>query len=180
VDEREASVVRPQPPRADTDGFACFYAAEYSGTLRVAYALCGSWPVAEEVTQEAFLRALGRWGEVSGMARADAWVRRVACNLATSRLRRVGAEARALARLARRRPDQVDTPLAGSSDRFWSLVRGLPRRQAQIVALHYAEDRSVADIATTLDLAEGTVKAHLHAARRRLAARLGTDDAEGG
>jgi RNA polymerase sigma-70 factor, ECF subfamily len=51
-------------------------------------------------------------------------------------------------------------------------VRALPRRQAQVVALHYLEDRPVAEIADALGIASGTVKKHLHDGRRELARRL--------
>jgi RNA polymerase sigma-70 factor, ECF subfamily len=56
----------------------------------------------------------------------------------------------------------------------WRAVRALPRRQAQVVALHYAADVPVTEIAQILGLAEGTVKAHFHRARQALAARLAT------
>jgi RNA polymerase sigma-70 factor (ECF subfamily) len=46
------------------------------------------------------------------------------------------------------------------------------------VALHYLFDLSVADVAHTLDVAEGTVKAHLHKARTALAAKLGLPEEE--
>ena len=51
-------------------------------------------------------------------------------------------------------------------------MRALPARQAQAVALHYLEDRSLAEIARILGCAEGTVKAHLHRGRRALADAL--------
>jgi RNA polymerase sigma-70 factor (ECF subfamily) len=41
------------------------------------------------------------------------------------------------------------------------------------VALHYIDDRPIAAIAAILGCAEGTVKAHLHQARRSLARTLG-------
>ncbi len=55
---------------------------------------------------------------------------------------------------------------------FWDAVRRLPRRQAQCVALHYLEDRSVADIARVLGIGEATVRVHLHRGRSTLAAAL--------
>jgi DNA-directed RNA polymerase specialized sigma24 family protein len=58
-------------------------------------------------------------------------------------------------------------------------VRALPARQAQVTALAYAEDRSIAEIAVMLDIAEGTVKAVLHRARGNLAKVLKLDDEEG-
>ena len=42
-----------------------------------------------------------------------------------------------------------------------------------MVALHYVDDRAVVEIAAILGCAEGTVKAHLHQARRSLARTLG-------
>ncbi len=150
-------------------GFSGFYDREYRRTLRVVYALCGSWPTAEEITQDAFVRAYRRWDDVQAMQRPDAWVRRVACNLATSRFRRAAAEARAMTRLALRRQLAPVDELPDEVERFWSLVRQLPTRQAQAVALRYADDLAVADIAAVMACAEGTVKAHLHDARQRLA-----------
>ncbi len=57
-------------------------------------------------------------------------------------------------------------------DGFWALVRQLPGRQAAAVALHYLEDRPVAEVADTLGCAESTAKVHLHRARNALAASL--------
>ncbi len=71
----------------------------------------------------------------------------------------------------RRHPTQVDG--------FWALVRQLPDRQAAAVALHYLEDRSVAQIADDLGIAEGTVKVHLSRGRAALAESLGRAAAEG-
>lgn len=153
--------------------FDDFYADEYEPTLRVTYALCGSWPVAEEVTQEAFIRAYRRWHDLTRMDFPGAWVRRVACNLAVSRLRRLAAETRATARLVLRRVPRAAMGATDDGDeRFWELVRGLPARQAQAVALYYADDLAVREIAQVMDVAEGTVKAHLHAARQSLAEQL--------
>ena len=63
-------------------------------------------------------------------------------------------------------------------DEFWALVRQLPDRQAAAVALHYLEDRSIAEMAVILDCAEGTAKAHLHKARATLASRLRDQEPE--
>lgn len=148
--------------------FEEFYGHEYPHTRRIVYALCGSWSVSEETCQEAFVRAYQRWDHVSEMDRPDAWVRRVACNLATSRFRRMQVELRAIARLGGRTFEITTDPLPEDSARFWQLVRQLPRRQAQVVALRYADDLSIADVADVLEVSQGTVKRQLHAARKRL------------
>lgn len=155
--------------------FEAFFADNRRDVTALVLALRGDRVGAEDVVQEAFVRAYRRWDHVGRMQRPDAWVRRVALNLATSRWRRMATEARVTARLSRRDPAD-GTSVFGDvddADAFWRVVRSLPPRQAQVVALHYAGDCSVADMAATLDIAEGTVKAALHAARRRLARRLG-------
>jgi RNA polymerase sigma-70 factor, ECF subfamily len=150
-------------------GFEHFYLREYRGVVELAYALSGR-SAAEDVAQEAFLRAHGDWRKVGRYQYPGAWVRRVAVNLATSAVRRRLIEARAMARFWAREPSLVELP-ASEAD-FWRAVRSLPRRQAQAVALHYLEDLSVVEVARVLGCAEGTVKAHLHNGREALARRL--------
>ncbi len=150
--------------------FEDFFAAEYGRVVGLAFVLCGGRAQAEELAQDAFVRAFERWSTVSGYDDPGAWVRRVAANLATSWLRRRGREVRALARTATRRPPPSD--VEGEDPAFWDAVRRLPRRQAQCVALHYLEDRSVAEIALVLDIADATVRVHLHRGRAKLASTL--------
>jgi RNA polymerase sigma-70 factor, ECF subfamily len=151
-------------------GFEHFYLREYRGVVELAYALSGNRAGAEDIAQEAFLRAHRDWPRVGRYQHPGAWVRRVAANLATSTLRRRLIEARALARFWAREPSLVELP-ASQAD-FWRAVRSLPRRQAQAIALHYLEDLSVMEVARVLGCAEGTVKAHLHTGRQTLARRL--------
>jgi RNA polymerase sigma factor (sigma-70 family) len=122
--------------------------------VELAYALSGNRAGAEDIAQEAFLRAHRDWQRVGRYQHPGAWVRRVAANLATSALRRRLIEARALARVwAREEPALAELPVSGAD--FWRAVRSLPRRQDQAVALHYLEDLPVADIARVLGCAEG-------------------------
>jgi RNA polymerase sigma-70 factor (sigma-E family) len=151
--------------------FEYFYLQEYPTVVALAYALSGSRAGAEDIAQEAFLRAYRDWDRVGSYEHQAAWVRRVAANLATSGLRRRLVEAQALTRLAGRWEPTVD-PLPAESAEFWAAVRALPRRQAQAVALYYFQDLSVQETATVLGCSEGTVKAHLAKARRALARQL--------
>ena len=155
--------------------FEAFYRSEYRGVLTVLAGLVRNRAVAEELTQDAFLRAHARWSTVSAHPNPEAWVRRVAINLSMSWLRRRRAEARSLLRLTPQSP-WVDMP--ESSADWWRAVRDLPRRQAQCVLLHYVEDMSVSSIAETLVLAEGTVKTHLFLARKSLAKILHVEEGE--
>lgn len=147
--------------------FAAVYRRHLHSTLAVVIALRGARVGVEEVAQEAFTRAFERWDDVGQMARPDLWIHRVALNLATSRLRRLGAEARAVARLGNRRDEPTSAAFVDHGP-FWEAVRQLPPRQARVIALRYAADLPIADVAAVMGIAEGTVKAHVHAAKRRL------------
>lgn len=149
--------------------FDAFFLAERPRVVALVFALSGDRGHAEDIAQEALLRAYRRWGTVGAYDRPGAWVRRVALNLATSARRRRRSERRAVERVAARPPAAV---LDLSTTEFWAMVRTLPRQQAVAVALHYLEDERVADIALVLGCAEGTAKAHLYQARAALAERF--------
>jgi len=155
--------------------FDAFYRRELAGLVAFARALSGS-ASAEDIAQEAMLAAYRRWDRVSRLDVPSAWVRRVCANGAVSTLRRRGVEGRALLRLGSRRPDIE--PMMTEHEVFWAEVRRLPRRQAQVIALHYIYDLGVTEIAATLACAEGTVKTHLSRGRAALSNRLTEPEAE--
>jgi RNA polymerase sigma-70 factor (ECF subfamily) len=156
---------------ASSPTFEEFYLSEYSTVMGLAYALSGNRWAAEDLAQEAFLAAHKNWARIAGFEQPGAWVRRVVANLSVSALRRRIAEAKAIGRYALERTPTALELSADDAD-FWRAVRSLPRRQAQVVALHYLEDRTIADIAEILEMAPGTVKKHLHDGRQTLGRRL--------
>lgn len=158
--------------------FETFAARERAALVAYAWTLTGSISEAEELAQDALTAAWSAWNRVGGFDQPRSWARRVVSNRASTRRRRAGREGRALARLTgRRQDDTLDLP--EPDQELWDRVRALPARQAQVVALHYLEDRSVEDIAEILDCAVGTVKSHLHRARIALAQSLTNPIEEG-
>lgn len=157
-----------------TGSFDEFYRTEWSRVLGLVYALSGSKWAAEDMAQEAFLRAHRDWARVAAMDHPGAWVRTVALNLARSGLRRRGAEFRALRRWIGLEATAFPE-LESTSEDFWRVVRSLPRRQAEVVALHYGDDMAVRDVAAVLGIAESTVKTSLQKARAALATQIGTE-----
>ncbi len=151
--------------------FDGFFRREYPRLVTLARGLSGSAEHAEDIAQEAMVVMLRRWDEVPPLDNPSAYARRTCANLAVSSRRRRWAEMRAFLRVAGRREPLPALPDA--DDRFWDEVRRLPRREAQVVALHYGCDVSVVDIGEVLGIAEGTVKAHLSHARSRLSDSLG-------
>lgn len=166
-----AASAPPTPRASDFDGF---YSAHYPGVVRLAYSLCGSMTIAEELAQEAFATAHGKWRRIATFDRPDLWVRRVVINRSLSYRRRQRSERNALERVSQRRVEPVEPAL--SDEELWTALRSLSRRQAEVLALVYMEDQSIADVAAILRLSEETVRTHLKRGRRELAARLTTSD----
>lgn len=150
--------------------FDAFYRREYRPLLRLAWSLTGRRELGEELVQEVMLTVHQRWGRLRRYESPGGFARRVLLNDARSFARRRGAERRAVDRWAPGSPAPAPEPPPG--DDFWSALRALPERQAQAVALHYLEDRSVAEIAEVLGIAANTVKVHLHRGRLALAETL--------
>ncbi len=160
----------PEPlPLTPRPAFDDFFRAEYPRIVALVLALSGDHQGAEDVAQEALLRASDRWDRVGSYDRPGAWVRRVALNLSLNARARRRSEAAAVNRLGARPPLP---PADAETDGFWNMVRRLPPRQAAAVSLHYLEDLSVADVAAVLGCAEGTAKAHLSKGRAGLARLL--------
>jgi RNA polymerase sigma-70 factor (ECF subfamily) len=157
------------------EDFDEFYAREFWAVVRLAYALSGSRTGAEDLAQEAFVAAFRSWDRIGAYADPGAWVRRVVANLSVSAFRRRIVETKAVARMALGATETMP-PLPDDGEEFWRTVRTLPRRQCQVIALHYVDDMSVADIARVLGTAEGTVKANLHDGRSAIARRLGLEE----
>lgn len=157
--------------------FSATFRAEYRGLVAIAWGLTGSRETAEDMAQEALLSLHRRLERGESIEDPAAYVRRSCSNLSVSWVRRKMAETRALLRIG---TPQGSAPAADAeNEAFWSEVRRLPRRQAQVVALFYGYDMSVADLAATLEISTGTAKTHLSRGRQALAARLDLDVDEG-
>jgi RNA polymerase sigma-70 factor (sigma-E family) len=131
---------------------------------RVAYRMLGSREDARDVAQEAMARAFAHWRRAS--QHPEAWVARVASNLAIDHLRRRHGRSLGVSELgAVSGPDHG--PLAAERLELVRALAELPRRQRQVVVLRYLADRPEAEVASQLGCSPGTVKQH---ASRGLAA----------
>jgi RNA polymerase sigma-70 factor, ECF subfamily len=155
---------------ATSASFEEFYAATVDRLLGQLFLVTGDLHAAEELVQEAFTRAAMRWSYLQSYDVPEAWVRRVAMNLAADRARGLRRQARALMRLG---PPPAVPSVSVETLALVQALRTLPVRQRQAVVLHYLADLPVADIAQALGVPAGTVKSLLARGRRALAARLG-------
>ncbi|SCL60125.1 RNA polymerase sigma-70 factor, ECF subfamily [Micromonospora citrea] len=155
----------PPPTTGPAVDFTDFYQAHFHRLAVQLYAYLGDHAEAQDLTQEAFCRLLERWDRISAYDDPSAWVRRVAWNLATSRLRRVRTAVR---HLARQREEHAPGP---EPDRV-ALSRALatlPTNQRRAVVMHHLAHLSVAEIAAQVNAPEGTVRSWLSRGRAALA-----------
>jgi RNA polymerase sigma factor (sigma-70 family) len=150
-----------------------FVRREQPRLVRAADLLLGDRAVAEEIAQEALLRAVSRWEQVGSLASPGGWTHRVAINLATSQLRRRGVERRARARLAR--GDVSPAPDTASAVAVRGALAELADDHRRVLVLRYVLDWSTAEIAHEEQVSEDAIRQRLHRARAALRERLGPD-----
>jgi RNA polymerase sigma-70 factor (ECF subfamily) len=153
----------------DIAGFEEFYRREYPGLYAVGAALTGVHN-SDDLVQDTMVKALVAWPKLCRLERPGGWCHRVLVNACRGWWRRQRSEMRYVSRL-RVRPDSNDGPSAEVVT-FWNAVRDLPSRPRKVVALYYAADRSTTEIASILDVPEGTVRSDLARARVVLAKEL--------
>lgn len=160
----------------DIREFIAMQAPRLVGALTL---LSGSRPLAEDVVQEALARAWERSERGERIHSLTAWVTKVATNLARSRVRRLLAEHRAVARIGRHQREELAAqarsgqPLTETLIDLRRALAALPRHQREALVLHYYLGFSLREIAVVKGITEGTAKTRLYRARGSLAAKLG-------
>jgi RNA polymerase sigma factor (sigma-70 family) len=150
----------------DTEAFAALVARHRARIEVVVDRLVGD--EAEDLVQEALLRAYLGLSQLRDSARFGAWLCGIAVNLAKMRLRRRALEARVAAEPAPPEPyeDRAVLQLVREA------VEVLPAGQRDVVLMHYVEDLSCEEIAAVLGTSSGAVRVRLHRAREQLREEL--------
>lgn len=155
---------------ADDPGFDDFYRGTSRRLLKYAYGMVADPGTAQDIIQEAYIRAWRHWPTISRYEQPEAWVRLIVSRLATDWWRRVAVRRRFE---ATERPPEPVPPPSETTILLVGALRRLPTRQRQAFCLHHLLDLTVADIARDMGVAEGTVKSWLFRARAALADSLG-------
>lgn len=143
----------------------------FTSARRLAGRILGDQAAAEDVAAEALARAWLRWATINELEHRDAWVMRVATNLAIDVLRR-----RPRWSVRADPTDHADTIALRSS--LVEALRALPRRQREVVVLRHLSDLPERRVAAELGISTGAVGAHLHRALATLRLHL-ADEREG-
>jgi RNA polymerase sigma-70 factor (ECF subfamily) len=164
--EDEAAVDRVL--RGDASAFAPIVERWQGPLINLAYRYCRDRGRAEDMAQEAFLRAfrhLGTWRRESAFS---TWLFALATNVYRTEIRRIPPRAVSLDEIVpRAAPDQADADMLEGDRRraVRNAVRSLPAKYRDVLLLYYFHDQDVAAAAGSLRVPEGTVKARLSRGR---------------
>ncbi|MCS7235986.1 MAG: sigma-70 family RNA polymerase sigma factor [Armatimonadota bacterium] len=139
--------------------------------------MTGNHEDASDLTQEVFVRAYRSLRQFQGRCRFKTWLLRIATNACLDHRarRREPLTLEAVEELAAP-PEHGPEVVAELRERWqevWEAVQALPGRQRAAVVLRLYGGYTYGEIAEILDCSEGTVKASVFAALRKLRARLG-------
>ena len=135
---------------------------------RFLLALCnGDSALADDIAQDALVRAYVASGSFLGLAKFSTWLFRIAYNCYIDHCRKA-------------RPDEtpIENAIAVPSDeasdknfryqQLYQALEKLPEKEKAAIALFYFEDRSIKEISVILDMPQGTVKYQLSMGRTHL------------
>lgn len=125
---------------------------------------------AEELTQDAFVRAYSRLDSFIGRSSFSTWVCRIAYTTAVSWLRKKRIMYLSIEDKPNLSDEEVDEVLDNESrlDELRNDIALLRPDEQMLLELFYYESRQLADIAYILDMEPGTIATRLHRIRRKL------------
>lgn len=160
------------------ESFRSWATASRPRLRRTAYLLCGDWHLAEDLAQETLAKLYAVWPRVSRSGAPDAYARKTLINAHLAVRRRPWRRESVVDVM----PDEgIVPPTAEDRDVLLAALASLGPSQRAIVVLRYWEDLSIAEVASLLDLAPGTVKSQSargleHLRALMTATRLTTDE----
>jgi RNA polymerase sigma-70 factor (ECF subfamily) len=167
---------------ADAARVAAGDAGAFEGIVRrwqgrlvgLAWRFCRDRALAEDMAQEAFVKAFRAMGSFRGESAFSTWLTAVAVNTYRSRLRAEGPPLLSLdpARAFATGPSQDHAMQQRErAEAVRRAVLTLPARYREAILVYYFQERAVAEAARILGIAEGTLKARLHRGRELLRRR---------
>ena len=165
----------------DEAEFVEYVTARREHVRRTAFLLCGDWHRADDLTQIAFVKLYGAWGQVRDHAALDAYVRRCLVRAIVDESRRPWRREQSVQDVPESPgpPETATDMAAGVVDRhvLRQALEDVPPGQRAVLVLRYFEGLDVAGTAAALECSEGNVKSQTArglVALRTSLARLGS------
>lgn len=144
--------------------------------LRLSYLLTGDQELAQDITQDAFVRLFRRFQDLRRPVAFGAYLRRTVINLSRDHWRKVRLQRRLLGRQMK---EWVEAERSVSSlevrDEIWRALQRLPYAQRATVVLRYYEDLTEREIADVMACSTGAVKSRLSRALVALRTQISED-----
>lgn len=142
---------------------------------RLAYLILGDAHEAEDVAQEAFIRAFRALDRFDSERPLRPWLLQITANAARNQRRAISRYLASMRKLVQAAPEAAPGIAGGSlaqleAEVLWQAVRRLSRADQEIIYLRYFLDLSEAETVSVLGVAPGTAKSRLHRALNRLRA----------
>jgi RNA polymerase sigma-70 factor (sigma-E family) len=148
--------------------FEDFVRGRHVALLRFAHLLCGDAHLANDLVQEALVRAGLAWQRIERQESPEAYVRKTIVNLNLNRRRKLWRE-----RLVDTFPERAHVDSPGQPDEsLWAALLSLPKAQRTVLVLRFYEDMSESEIAAVLGCSAGTVKSNSSRAMAKLRDQL--------
>lgn len=144
--------------------FEEFLTARLPSLLRFATALTGDPHRAEDVVQDALVRAQRRWRRIAAMQAPEAYLKRMITNEYLSwRRRRSSGEVPTADRTLAAAGEPAADSAESHADRhaLWTMVRALAPRQRAALVLRYYEEMSYAEIGDVIGCSQATARSHV-------------------
>jgi len=167
--------------RGDLDAFGTLYNKYRRPLYRTALAVTGDHGAAEEILQDAFVRAYAAIGRADATVSLSPWLHRIALNLSYNWASRNRKWPLALDLwVDRLLPGSADSPeRAAEAVELKQIVReavaALSFKQRAVIVLFYSQGFALPEISYILDCPVGTVKSRLHYACKALRRKLKED-----
>lgn len=148
-------------------------ADHHQGVYAYAYRLSGSVQDAEDLTQQTFLTAQRKLGQLRNVESAKSWLFTILRNhfLGTCRKKRP-TPAASLQLDVDTIPQRLPDPVSIDSELLQRAIEELPPKYRVVLTMFYYEDCSYREIADQLELPIGTVMSRLARAKGRLRSRI--------
>lgn len=163
----------------DTSAFGYFVDQYQDMAVTIAFRLCGNRQDAEDIVQNAFVKAFHNLHTFRGTSKFSTWFYRIVYNTAITEIR------------SRKMATDIDNiQLSEPVDTFvdWDAIQTIERQEREamlenamqklppdeslLLTLYYLEENSVKEIADVVGLTDANIKVKLHRARKRLATLL--------
>ena len=155
----------------DNQAFGVLVSRYMRAAYAVSFSVTGRHDDAEDAAQEAFMVALARLDDLRTPDRFAGWLLTIVRNRARNLVRREvlrDTDVLPETAAARGRTPEKATEHAELQERLGTALRRLPEVQREIVLLHDLEGWRHREIAEHLGIPSGTVRSHLHFARKSL------------